>query len=380
MMGGLNAFATLSLFSALLFLAGCTDSPGAHQASSASGALARPQNTSAVPVVVARVERSSIPIELHAIGTGQAFKTVSVESQAAGIVQEVDYRPGEFVRKGDLLVKLDDAPFRAAVSQAQAALVRDQAQAELGRVELQRYNLLYRDGVVSKEQYDQYEATSASAGATVSADEAAIQTAKIQLSYCSIYAPISGVAGAQLVYPGATVTASSAPVLVVVNQISPLYVTFSVPQQYLSQIKQSTARSRLPVQATPTGSDVPEIGYLSFVNNTVDANTGTIELMGTFANSDRRLWPGQYSNVLLGLGEEHNAIVVPSQAIQMDQQGKFVFVVTPNMAVDVRQVTTGQTVENETEILKGLAVGETVVTDGQVQLVPGAKVYFTKGL
>jgi multidrug efflux system membrane fusion protein len=380
MMGGMNTFATISLFSALLLLAGCTDSPGARQASSASGALERPQNTSAVPVVVARVERSSIPIELHAIGTGQAFKTVSVESQAAGIVKEVDYRPGEFVRKGDLLVKLDDAPFRAAVSQAQAALVRDQAQAELGRVELQRYNQLYKDGVVSKEQFDQSEATSASAAAAVSADEAAIQTSTIQLSYCSIYAPISGVVGAQLVYPGATVTANSAPVLVVINQISPLYVTFSVPQQYLEQIKQSIARSRLPVQATPTGSDAPEIGQLSFVNNTVDPNTGTIELMGTFANFDHRLWPGQYSNTLLRLGEQQNVVVAPSQAIQTDQQGKFVFVVASNMTVEVRQVTAGQSVENKTEILKGLAVGETVVTDGQVQLVPGAKVYFTKAL
>jgi multidrug efflux system membrane fusion protein len=380
MMSGLNAFATISLFSALLLLAGCTDSPGTHQASSASGALERPQNTSAVPVVVAKIERGSIPIELHAIGTGQAFKTVSVESQVAGIVKEVNYRPGEFVRKGDLLVTLDDAPFRAALSQAQAALVRDQAQAELSRVELQRYNQLYRDGVVSKEQYDQSEATSASAAAAVSADEAAIQTTKIQLSYCSIYAPISGVAGAQLVYPGATVTASSAPVLVVINQISPLYVTFSVPQQYLEEIKQSIARSRLPVQATPTGSAVPEIGQLSFVNNTVDTNTGTIQLMGTFANSDSRLWPGQYSNTLLRLGEQHNVIVAPAQAVQTDQQGKFVFVVASNMTVEVRQVTAGQTVENQTEILKGLAVGETVVTDGQVQLVPGAKVYFTKAL
>lgn len=379
-MGGLNIFATISLFSALLLLTGCTDSPGTRQASSASGAIARPQNTSAVPVVVARVERGSIPIQLHAIGTGQAFKTVSVESQVAGIVKEVDYRPGEFVRKGDLLVTLDDAPFRAALSQAQAALVRDQAQAQLSRVELQRYNQLYRDGVVSKEQYDQSEATSASAAAAVSADDAAIQTTKIQLSYCSIYAPISGVAGAQLVYPGATVTASSAPVLVVINQISPLYVTFSVPQQYLEEIKQSIARSRLPVQATPTGSAVPEIGYLSFVNNTVDANTGTIQLMGTFANSDHRLWPGQYSNTQLRLGEQRNVIVAPAQAIQTDQQGKFVFVVASNMTVEVRQVTAGQTVENETEILKGLAVGETVVTDGQVQLVPGSKVYFTKGL
>jgi membrane fusion protein, multidrug efflux system len=378
-MGGVKNFAAISILLALL-LPGCGDSPSSGQGSRASGALARPQDASAVPVVVAKVRRTSIPIELHAIGTGQAYKTVSVESQVAGIVKDVYYRPGEFVRQGDLLVKLDDAPFRSALSEAQAALARDTAQAELGQVELRRYDELYKQGVASKEQYDQYQATSASAGATVAADQAAIQNAKIQLSYCSIYAPISGVTGAQLVYAGATVTANSAPVLVVINQTSPLYVTFSVPQQYLEQIKGSMAKSRLPVQATPTGSAVAENGYLTFVNNTVDANTGTIELMGTFANADRRLWPGQYSSVLLRLGEQRNAMVVPSQTIQTGQQGEFVFVVTPEMTVDVRQVAAGQTVENQTEILKGLSVGETVVTDGQVQLVPGTKVYVTKGL
>lgn len=366
--------------SILLCLAGCTDSSGPKQTSSSSGVIERPQSTSAAPVVVANVERATIPVELHAIGTGQAFKTVSVESQAAGIVKDVYYRPGQLVRQGDLLVKLDDSPFVAALSQAQAALTRDKAQAELQRVELQRYNQLYSSGVVSKEQYDQYSATSASAGATVAADEAAIQTAKIQLSYCSIYAPISGVTGAQLVYPGATVTATGTPVLVVINQVSPLYVTFSVPQQYLGQIKQSMAHSKLPVQATPPDSTVPEKGYLSFVNNTVDANTGTIELMGTYPNADRRLWPGQYSNVLLRLGERRGVLVVPSEAVQTGQQGKFVFVVTPKMTVDVRQVTIGQSAEDKIEILQGLSAGETVVTDGQVSLVQGTKVYVTKAL
>jgi membrane fusion protein, multidrug efflux system len=364
----------------LFCLSGCSDSPGPKQASAASGVLDRPESALAVPVVVAKVERSTIPVELHAIGSGQAFKTVSVESQAAGIVKAVYYRPGQFVRQGDLLLKLDDAPFVAALSQAQAALARDSAQAELERVELQRYNQLYAAGVVSKEQYDQYDATSASAGATVAADQAAIQSAKIQLSYCSIYAPISGITGAQLVYPGATATANGTPVLVVINQVSPLYVTFSVPQQYLDETKQSMARTRLPVQATPPGATVPENGYLTFVNNTVDATTGTIELMGTFPNADRRLWPGQYSNVLLRLGEQRNVLVVPTEAIQAGQQGKFVFVVTPNMTVDARQVTTGQTTEDKVEIQQGLSAGETVVTDGQVSLVPGSKVYITKAL
>jgi membrane fusion protein, multidrug efflux system len=372
----LTAMAILSV----LLLAGCSDSADSGQPSSASGAIARPQSESAVPVVVTQVRRTSIPIELRAIGTGQAFKTVSVESQAAGIVKEVYYRPGQFVRKGDLLVKLDDAPFLAALSQAQGALARDKAQAELDKVELQRYDQLYRGGVVSKEQYDQYQATSVSAGATLVADQAAVQNAQIQLSYCSIYAPISGVTGAQLVYAGATVTANSTPVLVVINQTSPLYVNFSVPQQYLEQIKESMAKSRLAVEATPTGSSTAETGYLTFVNNTVDANTGTIELMGTFANADRRLWPGQYSDVLLRLGKQSDALVVPSQAIQAGQQGQFVFVVTPEMTAEVREVTVGQSVENQTEILKGLSSGETVVTDGQVRLVPGTKVSITKGL
>lgn len=378
-MGVLKTRATISLLFGLC-LVGCTDSPGAKQASDASGAITRPQSTSAVPVVIAKVERKSIPIQLHAIGTGLAFKTVSVASQTAGIVKEVNYRPGQFVRQGDLLVSLDKAPFIAALSQAQAALARDKAQAELGGAELKRYDQLYKEGVASKEQYEQSEATSASAGATVAADEAAIQTAKIQLSYCSINAPISGVTGAQLVYPGATVAANGAPVIVVINQVSPIYVTFSVPQQYLSQIKQAMSGSRLPAQATPADGATAEKGYLSFVNNTVDANTGTIELMGTFANTGHRLWPGQYSNVLLRLGEQQNVMVVPSEAVQSGQQGQFVFIVKPDMTVDVRQVTVGQTVENQAEILQGLAVGETVVTDGQGSLVPGTKVYFTKAI
>jgi multidrug efflux system membrane fusion protein len=362
-----------------LALAGCSDSPGAT-ASRTSGALERPKDTSAVPVVVAKAARTAIPVELHAIGTGKAFKTVSVESQVAAIVKEVHYRQGQFVQRGDLLVTLDSQPFLASLAQSQAALARDQAQAQLNKIELERYAKLLEAGIVPREQYDQYSATAAAANATVAADQAAIQNAKIQLSYCSIYAPISGVTGAQLVYPGAAVKANDLPVLVVINQVSPLYITFSVPQQYLGQIKQSMAGTRLPVEAAPTGSTAPENGYLTFVNNTVDVSTGTIELMGTFANADHRLWPGQFSNVVLRLGQQRNALVIPSQAVQTGQDGDFVFVVKPDMTVDVRQVKVGLSVGNQTEILEGLSAGETVVTDGQVRLVSGTKVYFTKGL
>jgi len=370
---------SISLLSALI-LSGCGDSASSVQVSRGSGAIERPRDTSAVPVTVAKVERSTIPVQLHAIGAGQAFKTVSVESQVAGIVKEVNYKQGQFVHEGDLLLTLDKRPFVAALDQSNAALSRDYAQVQLDRAQLERYEGLYKEGIVSKEQFEQYRATSTAAEATINFDEAAIQTAKIQLSYCSIYAPISGVTGAQLVYPGAAVKANDVPVLVVINQVSPIYINFSVPQQYLESVKRLMMRSRLPVQATPTGDSGPETGTLTFVDNTVDPATGTIALRASFPNNDQHLWPGQFSNVLLRLGEQQNVLVVPSQAVQAGQQGDYVFVTKPDMTVDVRQVNVGQTVNNEIVVLNGLSPGETVVTDGQVRLIPGTKVYFTKGL
>lgn len=333
-----------------------------------------------MPVTVAKAERRTIPVELRAIGTGQAYKTVSVESQVAGIVKDVHYRQGQFVHRGDLLISLDPSPFLASLAQAEAILARDKAQAQLDQAQLQRYDELYAEGIVPKEQYDQYLATSSAAQATVKVDEAAIETAKIQLSYCSIYAPISGVTGAQLVYPGAAVKANDLPVLVVINQVSPIYVDFFVPQQYLQSIKKLMARSRLPVQATPTGASAPEHGTLTFVNNTVDPSTGTINLRASFPNVDERLWPGQFSQVLLRLGEHQDVLVIPSQAVQAGQQGDYVFVTKPDMTVGVRQVNVGPTINEETEVLQGLSLGETVVTDGQVRLAPGTKVYLAKGL
>ncbi len=375
----LAALALISL-SPLMLLAGCGDSAGSGGDPTGSGAIARPKDTAAIPVLVAKAARTSIPIELHEIGTGQASQTVSVESQVAGIVKEVNYHPGQAVKKGDLLVSLDESPFLAALAQAQGALNRDQAQAQLNKEELHRYDELFQAGVVSQEQYDQYLATSSASNATVAADEAAVQTAKINLSYCSIYAPISGVTGAQLISPGTTVTANNLPVLVVINQVSPIFVKFAVPQQYLESVKDLMARSRLAVQAAPPNDSVPENGVLTFVDNTVDPTTGTIDLMGTFPNGDERLWPGQFSNVSLKLNEQQGVLVVPSPAVQTGQQGAYVYVLKPNMTVDVQQVKAGQSVNDETEILEGLSEGETVVTDGQIRLVPGSKVYIAKGL
>jgi multidrug efflux system membrane fusion protein len=351
----------------LAALAGCAG--GSKQASSGSGAIERPKDTKAVPVVVAKVERGSIPTELHAIGTGQPFKTVSVEPQVAGIVEEVHYRQGQLVQKGDLLVMLDKRPFEAALLRAEGALARDKAQAQLGHMQLERNDELAREGLISN-----------AAEATVRSDEAAVQAARIDLSYCSVYAPIRGITGAQLVYPGATVKANDAPVLVVINQVSPIYVAFSVPQQYLDRIRTFMARSRLPVRAIPPGDGAPEDGVLTFVDNTVDATTGTVKLLASFQNAKERLWPGQFSDVVLKLNEESNVLVVPPQAVQAGQQGDYVFVVKPDMTVDARQVKVGQTVGDKSQILTGLSVGETVVTDGQVRLAPGTRVYVAKPL
>ncbi|HEX5476164.1 MAG TPA: efflux RND transporter periplasmic adaptor subunit [Vicinamibacterales bacterium] len=371
---------TTTMLLPALALGGCGGDPAPGQAARGSGAIERPKATAAVPVTVATVARSSIPVELTAIGAGKAFKTVSVESQVAGIVKEVHYRPGQVVHEGDLLITLDTSPFRAALAQAEAALERDKAQAELGHAELERNDELAAKGLISTEQHDQAKAASAAAMAVVRADEAAVQTARIALSYGSVYAPIGGVTGAQLVSPGAAVKANDAPVLVVINQVSPIYVEFSVPQQYLDSIRTLMGHARLPVQATPAGGGSPETGELTFVNNTVDPTTGTMKLMASFPNEDERLWPGQFSDVLLRLSQRQNVLVVPSQAVQVGQQGDYVFVVKKDMTVDVRDVKVAQAVSGRSEVLSGLAAGETVVTDGQVRLVRGARVYVDKGL
>ena len=335
----------------------------------------------AVPVMAAKAVVKAMPVELHAIGTGEAFKTVSVESQVAGIVRAVHYQQGQYVKQGDLLVSLDDRPFVAALKQAEANLAKDKAQAELAKVEVERYSKLAQAGVVPKEQYDQQRATADAAEAAVQADEANIQTAKLNVAYCSIYAPISGRTGSQLVYPGTVVKANDLPVLVVINEVAPLYIDFSVPQQYLTQIKSYMAKGRLPVQAAPSDNSRPEAGYLSFVDNTVDASTGNIKLKATFTNPSLRLWPGEFVNVVLRLTQQENAVVVPAQAVLTGQQGDYVFLVKPDMTVDSRAVKVLRTINGESVVASNdLEPGQTVVTDGQVRLVPGVKVSIKNNL
>jgi membrane fusion protein, multidrug efflux system len=334
-----------------------------------------------VPVQATAAVRKDLPVEVRAIGSGEAYSSVSLKPQISGPITGVFFKEGDFVRKGQLLFTIDPKPFQAALDQALGNLARDKAVAENAAVEAERYKKLWDEKVVAKEQSDQYQAAADSARAAVQADEAAVEYARVQLSYCKIYAPNSGRTGSLLVHVGDAVKANDVPNLLVINQINPIYVDFSVPERYLTEIKRQMAERRLPVQVyLPNEAAHPEQGYLSFVDNTVDPSTGTIKLKGAFANSNRRLWPGQFSNVALTLGEQKNAIVVPSRAVETGQEGQYVFVVRPNHTVESRPVVVGNSLGTESVIEKGLQPGELVVTDGQIRLVPDAKVVLKNGL
>jgi multidrug efflux system membrane fusion protein len=273
-----------------------------------------------------------------------------------------------------LLFSLDKRPFQAALQQAQANLARDRAQAQIAEVQAQRYAKLFQEGVVAKEQFDQLKANAEAAQASVRADEASAEYDKLQLQYCSIYSPVDGRTGALMVHVGNLVKANDVPILIVINQIQPIYVDFSIPEQYLAEVKRYMAAGKLTVEADLAGNPPPEMGVLSFVDNTVDQTTGTIKLKGTFTNAQRRLWPGQFVNTVLRLAEQENAVVVPSQAVQTGQDGNYVFVVKANQTAESRKVVVERAQGAETVIAQGLVPGETVVTDGQLRLVDGSKV------
>lgn len=333
----------------------------------------------AVPVVVAQSSLRNVPVQVTAIGNVEAYSTVTVQSLVDGEIQQAHFTQGEDVRKGELLFTIDARPFQAALHQAEANLARDQAQASYARVEAKQYTQLEKAGIVSQIQYQQFTSNADALEATVRADQAAVENAKIQVSYCSIYSPISGRTGSLLVYPGNLVKSNTTN-LVVINQISPIYVDFSIPEQYLAQVKAYQLRGRLRVLAYATGQENnPSVGTLTFINNTVDSNTGTIELKGTFPNGDRRLWPGEFVNVILDLTVQQNATVVPSEAIQTGERGKYIYVVKPDHTVEFRPVEVGTSLNGFTVVNKGVNPGETVVTNGQLRLYPGAKVSFKNG-
>jgi len=328
----------------------------------------------AVPVTVATVSEKTVPVEVRVIGNVEAYSTVTIRSQLDGKIDSVHFQEGQDTKAGDLLFMLDSRPYVARLQQAEANLAKDIAQAKNAAAQVERYARLFEAGIISKDQYDTLRTNSEALEASVKADQAAVESAKVDLSYCTIRAPIAGRTGNLMVHPGNEVKANDT-ALVVINQITPAYVDFSVPEQHLADVKRYMAHGRVAVRATiPQDPTRPEEGFLSFVNNTVDTTTGTILLKGTFANSDRRLWPGQFANVVLTLTAQANAVVVPSQAVQSGQQGQYVFLVKPDKTVEMRPVSPGLVYSGETVIEKGLAPGDTVVTDGQLRLFPGAKV------
>jgi multidrug efflux system membrane fusion protein len=329
-----------------------------------------------VPVMAALVEQKDVPLRVHAIGAVEAYSMVAVKTQITGELTGVFFKEGEDVQKGQLIFTLDKRPLEADVRRAEGALARDEAQAKNALSEQRRYESLVKAGVVSTQEYDRVESNAAALEAAVRADKGALENAKVQLVYASIYSPINGRTGNLLVHQGNMIKANDVPSLVNINQVEPIYVTFTVPQQYLADVKQYSRNGSLPVQAMIPGDARGTItGKLSFIDNTVDSSTGTIKLKGVFANSDRRLWPGQFVDAYLTLKTQSNALVIPSQAIQNGQQGTFVYVIKDDNTVEARLVTTSEAqLAGQLIVQKGLAAGERIVTDGQLRLVPGSKV------
>lgn len=364
--GARTAFALL--VAATIAAAGCSkkDSRGAP--------------AEAAPVVVANVARQDVPVEVRAIGHVEPYATVAVKALVGGQVMRVGFREGQDVRRGDLLFQIDPRPYQAALAQARGELERDRAIARNAEEDVKRYTELVQKDYVTRQQYDATRATAAAARATAKASEAAVENAKLQLSYCTVTAPVSGRTGSLLVNVGNVVKGNDDKPLVVLNQIQPVYVSFSVPESSLAQIRERLGPGeKLKVIAYPSGDPAKtQSGELSFIDNTVDAGTGTIVLKGTFVNSDEALWPGEYVDVVVTLATEPGAIVVPSQAVQTGQSGQYVWVVKSDLTVESRPVNVARTQGPISIVAKGLQAGERVVTDGQLRLAPGARVEIKK--
>ena len=334
-----------------------------------------PKSKPPVPVMAVTAREKSVPVQIRAIGNVEAYATVSVKSQVNGLLEKVHFREGDDVRKGQLLFAIDSRPYEAALRQAKASVARDSAQEKYARRQAKRYGELLGDGIVTQDQYDQLTANADALAESVRAGRAAVDNATVQLGYCSIRSPLDGRTGNLMVQQGNLVKANDTQVLVTLNQVTPIHVTFSVPEKELTEIRKYMTAGTVKMEAVlPDGSSSPEQGTLSFLDNAVDASTGTIKIKGTFANRERRLWPGQFVSVLLTLTTIPDAVVVPSQAVQTGQAGSYVFVVKTDRSVEMRPITAGGIHGGETIIEKGVRPGEMVVTDGHLQLVPGARV------
>ncbi|PWT92982.1 MAG: efflux RND transporter periplasmic adaptor subunit [Blastocatellia bacterium] len=356
-----------------------------------------------VPVEIANASEMDVPVQVKSIGNVESISTIAVRSQVEGTLQAVHFTPGQEVKKGDLLFTIDPRPLQAtlaqananlakaiaAVSQGKQVLAKDQATASNARTILKRDLTLVESGVISREEYDNALAASEAADATVRADQSAIDSlnaaakaeqanvrnAQVQLSYAIIKAPIGGKTGNLVVTEGNLVRANDTTPMVTITQAAPIYVTFTVSEPDFLKIRDYSSNAEFRTEVSIPGSSQPaQQGKLSLIDNTVDTSTGTIRLKATFENGDRALYPGLFTNVVLTLGIKHQAVVVPSQAVQIGQDNSFVYTVKADMTVEVRKVQTGSTYEDKVVIEDGLKPGEQVVTDGQLRLVPGAAV------
>lgn len=335
----------------------------------------------AVPVLASAAEKKTVPVQLRAIGNVEPYSTVGVKAQVGGELIRVHFKEGQDVNKGDLILTIDPRQYEAALKQAEATLARDTAQWENARQELRRYEELVRKGYVAQSQYDQVRSNAEALEAVVKADKAVVENARLQLSYCFIRSPVTGRTGSLMANEGNLIKANADSPIIVINQIQPVHISFSVPEQHLDEIRRYMSAGSLKVEALISKEDTrPEQGVLTFVDNAVDSSTGTIRLKATFANKEKRLWPGQFVNVAMVLAAQPDSIVVPSQAVQTGQAGQFVFVVKEDLTVELRPVVVARTFDGEAVIEKGLQSGEKVVTDGQIRLVPGAKVELKSSL
>ena len=329
-----------------------------------------------VPVLVTKAVEKNVPVQVSAIGNVTPCSTVTIRSQITGKLQEVHFKEGQTVKKSDLLFTIDPRAPQAALDQAKANLARDEAQLENAKLHFDREKELFDSKLVSQEEFDNARAAMDVQRGIVQADQAAITNAMLNLAYTSITSPMDGLAGSQLVFVG-NIIKSPDDAMLTINQIHPIYVSFAVPERYLPEIRRELGRKPLKVEASFTGmTAAPPQGELTFVDNSVDTTTGTIQLKATFANEDNVLWPGQFVQVALTLSELPNAIVVPAQAVQTGQNGQYVYVVDKNQTVEERPVTIGVGYNGETVVPSGLKAGEIVVTDGQLRLAPKLKVSF----
>ena len=328
----------------------------------------------AVPVSIASVVMKDVPVRVHAIGNVEPLTTVAIKARVDGQIDAVRFKEGEEVHAGAVLFELDRRPFEAQLAQAKANLLKDKALLDHAREQEKRNKDLLAQKFISPDAYAQFTTNVETAAATMAADEAAVRSVQLSIDYCTIRSPLTGYAGKVMIQQGNLVKANDTVSLVVINQVVPIDVSFSVPESILSEIRRYQADGELKVGAEPPNSGNPIPGKLSFVDNTTDITTGTIKLKAEFPNADKALWPGQFVNVVLTLTTQKNAIVAPTTAVQNGPNGQYVFIVAPNQTVALRDVKIARAEGDETVIAAGLAPGDTVVTAGQLRLAPGTRV------